>query len=34
MPAGYGFWSDMSIEDFLNDKVKSVNNYVIHGTNV
>ena len=32
--SGYGFWSDMSIEDFLNGKVKSVNNYIIYGTNV
>ena len=32
--SGYGCWSDMSIEDFLNGKVKSVNNYIIYGTNV
>ena len=29
MSSGYGFWSDMSIRDFLNGKVKSVNNYHI-----
>ena len=35
MSSGYGFWSDMSMEDLLNDKVKSVNNYyAIYGTNV
>ena len=34
MSSGYGFWLDMSIEDFLNGTVKSVNNYIICGTNV
>ena len=34
MSGGYRFWSDMSIGDFLNGKVKSVNNYIIYGTNV
>ena len=34
MSGGYGFWSDMSIGDFLNGKVKSVNNYIIYGPNV
>ena len=34
MSNGYEFWSDMSIEDFLNGKMKSVNNYIIYGTNV
>ena len=29
MSSGNGFWSDMSIGDFLNGKVKSVNNYTI-----
>ena len=28
MSSGYEFWSDMSIGDFLNGKVKSVNIYV------
>ena len=28
MSSGYGFWSDMSIGDFLNGKVKSVNIYL------
>ena len=32
--SGCGFWSDMSIEDFLNGKLKSVNNYIMYGTNV
>ena len=32
MSSGYGFWSDMSIEDFLNGKVKSVNNYITYIT--
>ena len=34
MSSGYGFWSDMSIRDFLNGKVRSVNNYIKNGTNV
>ena len=34
MSSGYGFWSDMSIGEFLNGKVNSVNNYIIYGTNV
>ena len=34
MSGGYGFWSGMSIRDFLNGKVKAVNNYIIYGTNV
>ena len=28
MSSGYGFWSDISIGDFLNGKVKSVNIYL------
>ena len=28
MSSGYGFWSDMTIGDFLNGKVKSVNIYI------
>ena len=28
MSGGYGFWSDISIGDFLNGKVKSVNIYL------
>ena len=31
---GYGFWPDMSIRDFLDGKVKPVNNYIKHGTNL
>ena len=35
MSHGYEFWSDMSIGDFLNGEVKSVDNYyIIYGTNV
>ena len=34
MSSGYGFWSDMSIRDFLNGKVRSVNNYIKNGTTV
>ena len=35
MSRGYEFWSDMSIGDFLNGEVKSVDNYyIIYGTNV
>ena len=34
MSGGDGFWVEMSIGDFLNGKMKSVNNYVIYGTNV
>ena len=34
LSSGYGYWLDTSIEDFLNGKVKSVNNYIIYGTNV
>ena len=34
MFGGYAFWLDMSTGDFLNGKVKSVNNYIIYGTNV
>ena len=30
MASGYGFWSDMSIADSLNGKVKSVNIYVTY----
>ena len=34
MSSGYGFWLDMSMEDFLNGTVKSANNYIIYSTNV
>ena len=34
MSGGYGFWSDMSIRNFLNGKVKPVNNYIIYGANL
>ena len=34
MSSGYGFWSDMSIRDFRNGKVRSVNIYIKYGTNV
>ena len=33
MSSEYGFWSDMSIGDFLNGKVNSVNNCITYAKN-